>query len=434
MSAAISAHTGCMENAKDRPAADEAAPRAAQAEKRVLASSLAGSWYSDDPGELRAAIRALLPKPAPAPAANICAALVPHAGYQFSGRVAAAVLARLRPEDYDRVVLLAPSHYRQLSNAISMPDVTHIGTPLGEVELDLDFMARVRGLRGVISDPRAHDREHSVQIQIPLLQVLFGERLRVVPIVVGQTTPSAALSFSRQLGRLLDKRTLVLTSSDFTHYGPNYEYVPFSRDVQRKLKELDHSVFDRFAATDLDGFWRVLEETGATVCGRCPIAILMGMLPSGARVHEVAYDTSGNQLDDWNNSVSYLGALVEGAWPSGAASDNSAHAGNEPATLPPEARAQLLSLARTTLEICVRGDDMPTLEEAGVELTPPLEQVMGGFVTLTINGELRGCIGEISPSRPIWEVVREQAVNAACNDPRFTAVTQHEAAKIRIEI
>lgn len=420
MCAALAVSTGCAQDGREDPPTRE--------DRRVLESSLAGTWHPADAGELRAAIAQLLPRPAPAAASNICAALVPHAGYQFSGRVAAQVLARLDPRAYDRVVLLAPSHYLPLRNEVSVPDVTHFSTPLGEVAVDMEFTGRVRGLPGVVSDRRAHDREHAVQIQIPLLQTLFAERLRIVPIVVGQMTPGAALSFSHQLRKLLDARTLVLASSDFTHYGPNFEYVPFTEDVPRRIEELDRRVFERFAAGDLKGFWEVLEDTGATVCGRCAIGILMGMLPTGARPFEVAYDTSGRMLKEWENSVSYFGALVEGTWPAAALTPPVS------AMLPEEARAQLLRLARATLENAVRGSAMPTPEEAGLALTAPLRQTMGGFVTLTIKGQLRGCIGEIVPRRPIWEVVREQTVNAACNDPRFAAVTRHETKAIRIEI
>lgn len=419
MCAAVAVSTGCADEGRENKPARE--------ERQVLESRLGGTWYPAGAEALRAAIEQLLPRPKPPAASNICAALVPHAGYQFSGRVAAQVLARLDPRAYERVVLLAPSHYLPLRNEVSVPDVTHFRTPLGEVALDLEFLKRMRDLPGVVSDRRAHDREHAIQIQIPLLQTLFGERLRVVPIVVGQMTPGAALNFSQQLRRLLGARTLVLVSSDFTHYGPNFEYVPFSEDVPRRIEALDRRVFERFAAGDLKGYWEVLEDTGATVCGRCAIAILMGMLPAGARPFEVSYDTSGRMLQEWDNSVSYFGALVEGAWPDAVPSP-------APAMLPEEARAQLLRLARVTLESAVRGSAMPTPEEAGITLTAPLLQTMGGFVTLTVKGQLRGCIGEIVPRRPIWEVVREQTVNAASNDPRFAAVTRHEAKAIRIEI
>lgn len=435
MCATLAANSGCGENRGGAGGAAASPGGAPAGGKRVLVSSLAGRWYPAGREALAATIRDLLPRPAPPRATNVCAALVPHAGYQFSGGVAAAVLARIDPAACDRVVILGPSHHFDLRNTLSVPDATHIRTPLGEAPLDTAFLERLRRLDGVIVDSRVHDREHSVQIQIPLLQVILGEHLRIVPVVVGQMTPAAAQAFSRRLQPLLDSRTLVLVSSDFTHYGPGYGYVPFTVNVERRIAELDRRVFARFAAGDLDGFWQVLEETGATVCGRCPMAVLMGMLPPGARVTEVAYDTSGRMLGDWENSVGYLGAIVEGVWPSaGGAAETAATEEEETVALPPEARAQLLKLARATLEKCVRGGAPPSPREAGVSITPPLEQVMGGFVTLTIDGVLRGCIGEILPRRPIWQVVREQTVNAALHDPRFPPVTPAETKGIRIEI
>ncbi len=426
MYASLAIHTGCGGHDSAVPKRLEEPPTV---RKSVLHSSLAGRWYPASATALRSMLESLWPsdaKPHPQP---VCAAIVPHAGYQFSGAVAAQTIARLDPKAYDRVLILAPSHYLALPNAVSVPECTHIATPLGEVALDVALAERLRALPEVESDERAHDREHSVQIQLPLLQQHFGNRLQVVPIVVGQMTPKTAQTFGKRLRQCLDPQTLVLVSSDFTHYGPQYEYVPFTNDVPRRIEELDHAIFERFAQHDGDGFWHLLAETGATVCGRHAIGILLAMLPPEAKVLKTAYDTSGNMLGSWDNSVSYLGALVEGRW-----TKSVTDAGASSAMLPASARKTLLQLARDTLEYCVRGDDLPTPEEADIRITPELEQIMGGFVTLKIRGALRGCIGEIQPRRPIWEVVREQTVNAACNDPRFAPVTQHETPSITIEI
>ena len=397
----------------------------------VMVSPLAGRWFPADASELKRMIEGLLPSPRPPPAAGVCAVLVPHAGYQYSGKVACQVYARLDTHAYDRVVVMGPSHSVAMPGKVSIPDAAILETPLGRVAVDTAFVAALRKSSLVVCEPRAHLQEHSDQIQIPLLQTLFGDRIRVVTIVVGQMDPWSSKGLADALRPLLDERTLVVVSSDFTHYGPNYGYVPFTKDVPKQLDALDHQVFARIAAIDADGFREVMEKTQATVCGHDPIAILLDLLPKSARATEVAYDTSGRMMNDWGNSVSYVGAVFAGDWRQAQQAATNA-AGT--AVLDGEDRAQLLKLARATLEYAVRHGKAPEIEATGVIIRPAMKQVMGGFVTLNKHHELRGCIGEIFPRREIWKVVQEQAVNAALHDPRFDPVTPGETKDIQIDI
>lgn len=395
----------------------------------VWQSPLAGQWFAADADGLKAEIDSLRPKTPPARVKGVCGVIVPHAGYRFSGQVAMQAYARLDPAAFDRVVILGPSHYAELRNQVSIPSARRLATPLGEAEVDQDFVAALRRSPMVVSHATAHQREHSDQIQVPLLQTVLGPKMRFVTMVVGQFDPQAAREFAGVLRPLLDDRTLVVVSSDFTHYGPNYNYQPFKGgNVAKSISDLDHRVLERFTARDWEGFLHVLDETGATVCGRNPLAILLAMLPADAKVEEVAYDTSGRIMNDWRNSVSYLGALVRGRW------------SKPPVAEAPAARLtaadcqMLLKLARISLSQAVRTGQAPSIEATGVTLSPNLMQRMGGFVTLTQNKHLRGCMGEIFPRREIWKVVLEQAVNAALHDPRFDAVAADELSGIAIEI
>lgn len=397
---------------------------------KVLPSPLTGRWFTANATELKAEIDNLRPKPPPAPVKGVCGVIVPHAGYRFSGQVAMQAFARLDPSAFDRVVILGPSHCVELRNQVSIPVAQRLATPLGEVDVDGDFVAAIRQNPMVVSDPQAHLREHSDQIQVPLLQAIFSNRMRFVPIIVGSFDPQAARKFAGVLRPLLDDRTLVVVSSDFTHYGPDFNYMPFKGgNVAKSISDLDHRIFERLAAHDFVGFNHVFDETNATVCGRNPLAILLAMLPASAKIEEVAYDTSGRIMCDWKNSVSYLSALVKGQWREMAA-------GMEPpaVTFTAADRQILLKIARISLTQAVRTGQAPSIEATGVTLTPNLRQVLGGFVTLTQNGHLRGCIGEIMPRREIWKVVLDQAVNASLHDPRFDAVVVDELTGLRIEI
>jgi AmmeMemoRadiSam system protein B len=282
-----------------------------QRAERIWESPLAGRWYSADPEALRRELAALAPQPAPAPVPGVCAVIVPHAGYAYSGKAAMAAYARLDPDAYDRAVVIGPSHAVAMPNRLSALEATHIRTPLGDCEIDLPFLQRLRETPFVVHEPRAHAREHSDQIQLPLLQVVFGDRpLRVVPLVCGWFEPAAANAFGETLRSLLDSRTLLVISTDFTHYGPSFDYVPFTANVSERLRELDHRVFARITAGDAAGYRQVLQATGATVCGENPLAILIAVAGPAATISEVAYDQSGRMTGDWENSVSYLSALA----------------------------------------------------------------------------------------------------------------------------
>ena len=398
---------------------------------KVMQNPLAGRWFSADASELKSAIKELQPGKIEK-AAGVCAVIVPHAGYQFSGRVAMQVYTALNPADYDRVVIMAPSHYAGLYNKVSMPDAQRLSSPLGELEVDQQFAARLRKNSALTFLPQAHTREHSDQIQIPLLQTVFGSKIKVVSMVVGQFERQAARDFGYFLKEIVDERTLVVVSTDFVHYGENFSYVPFKGpDVAGKIEELDMAVFERFADLDYNGFWEIIERTGATVCGRNPLAILLAMVPENAKIEKVAYDTSGRMLNDWDNSVSYLGAHIKGKWDM---KNNKHEISAQEAVFSKEECRDLLKLARDSLTYAVHQGKAPELKSLDMKLTPAMKKEMGVFVTLNIGNNLRGCIGEIFPKREFWRVVLDQAVNAGLNDIRFSPVTARELDRISIEI
>ncbi len=281
------------------------------AQRRIFASPLSGRWYPAERAALRRDVAALAPRPAPAPVSGVRALIVPHAGYAYSGKVALEAYARLDPDAYDRAVVIGPSHSVGLRDCVSVLDVTHIRTPLGDCAVDADFAARVLATPFAVIEPRAHVREHSDQIQIPLLQTVFDQRpLQVVTLVCGGFSDTAAAAFGGVLRGLLDSRTLLVVSTDFTHYGPAFDYVPFRDDVSEGVRALDHRVFERIAAGDAAGYRKIMRETGATVCGEHPLAILIAVAGPRATVCEVAYDQSGRMTGDWENSVSYLSAWL----------------------------------------------------------------------------------------------------------------------------
>ena len=411
----------------DKPAQEEVAMT-----KKVMVSPLAGRWYQDSERALRDEIADLTRDVLAVRKKNVCAAVVPHAGYRYSGHVGAGVFLRIDPTRFSRIIVMGPSHYASMHNQISVPDATHFLTPLGELKVDLEFVERARKLPFITYHPEAHAQEHSDQIQLPLIQACLATNIPVVCMVCGQFNATNLVAAAAAFKDMLDDKTLLVASSDFTHYGANYGYVPFTKDVEKNLEMLDMGIFDLFARKDLAGFMEKLDETGATVCGRDPLAFLLAMMPADAKVERTEYNTSGRMLHDTRNSVSYIGAVVTGSW-SNTAKQAKPQAANG-VKIPDSDCRQLLAFARETITQALKTSVARAASAEPNELTEGMKAIRGGFVTLHKHGELRGCIGEIVPRREIWKVVREQALNAAFHDPRFSPLEADELDRIDIEI
>lgn len=393
--------------------------------RRVRVSGLAGSWYEADPARLRREIESWMqaaPDPClPAPPSGL---ILPHAGYAFCGAVAAAGLRAVAGRSYRRVVAIGPSHRAALPDAAAVPaGVTHIRTPLGEAALDIGAIGKLSRSEGFRPMPAAGEEEHSVEILLPLLQAALG-RFAFVPVVIGQTGEASVERIARGLRPLLaGGDALLAVSTDFTHYGPRFGYKPFDRDVARRLEKLDLDAFGFIERGDPEGFREYLRRTGATICGRDPLLLLLELMGTGQRVHFLAYDTSGNRTGDFETCVSYLGAAVTGPWPEGPGGEGGPGFGEED-------RKALLRLAREAIEarLGLRSGE-PALPDS-----PALRRPAGVFVTLYAREALRGCLGEMAPRLPLAGAVARLAAAAAFEDPRFPPLRREEWPAVTLDI
>ncbi len=405
-------------------------PEQASHPKAVFDSPLAGRWYPASPPVLTEMLDEQLAAAEQRPLDGVCALILPHAGYQYSGPVAAYGLKAVRARRYARIVILGPSHRVPMRGYASVPGATHYRTPLGEIPLDVAFIEALLEHGMFRQVAQVEDLEHSVQIEVPLIQHALGAT-PLVPIVVGHLTLAESREMARILRGLVDNDTLVLVSSDFTHYGPNYGYLPFKDDIRANLERLDMAAWNAIESKAPGVFETWVEDSGATICGTCPILVLLSMLPEDARPQLLKYDTSGAITSDYENSVSYLSIAFTGAWREGGLMSDSA---GTALPLSEEDKERLLRLARETLHTYVAAGKMPTPEELGVEITPAMSQTMGAFVTLHAHGRLRGCIGEIEPRRPLYQAVMANAINAGLKDYRFPSVTADELPELDFEI
>jgi AmmeMemoRadiSam system protein B/AmmeMemoRadiSam system protein A len=408
----------------------------ALAADRIRPSALAGTWYPADPQELGDYVDKLLDAVKPEqPDMPVRALIVPHAGYPFSGATAAKVFSQVRGREYKRVILLAPSHHSGF-RGLSIADVEAYQTPLGDVSLDAPAVAELRKSDFVISDPAAHVREHSIEIELPFLQRTLKPGWKLVPILVGQMEREDYKKAADLLRPLADEETLVVVSSDFTHFGSRFGYMPFpvNAETPQKIRALDDGAMKYIVARDATGLLDYQERTRITICGYRPLALLLTLLPRDVRIQQIAYATSGELTGDWGSSVSYAGMLVTGPTPISGGLPNKKAAGAQ------IDKADLLALHRLAVlgvETAVLGPsdersaDIRTIVEG---LPERLKEPSGAFVTLKENGQLRGCIGYILPRKPLYEAVLENGFNAARNDRRFMPVRGDELGDLEIEV
>jgi AmmeMemoRadiSam system protein B/AmmeMemoRadiSam system protein A len=410
---------------------------AATAAAATRPPAVAGGFYTDDPVRLRAQVEEMLE---PTPSRQGARALVvPHAGYAYSGAVAGKAFATLDGVAVRRVILLGPSHHRSFSGAaLPARGITAFSTPLGDVPLDMEALASLRGAPDFKGPAAAHDPEHSLEVELPFLQVV-APKAEIVPILVGQVEDlEHARRIARTLMPLLGPTTVVVGSSDFTHHGARYGWTPFHEpDLPRQLLQLGRVTAGRLAAVDPEGFWYQVEVSGDTVCGARPMAVLIELLAHALDGKGDLLDltTSGEVSGSWDLSVTYAGVAFFGAWTSWR-DEVEPTLGEVSSTQ----GAQVVALARATLESYLSHDG----SIAEWYATPHDDSVFraraGAFVTLNHEGKkpadpgrLRACMGVIEARQPLEQAVVQAAVWAA-QDPRFPRLEAGELDDLELEV
>jgi AmmeMemoRadiSam system protein B/AmmeMemoRadiSam system protein A len=395
---------------------------------KVRVAGVAGSFYPADPAALTAMMDSMLAK---VPAANldgpILAVIAPHAGYEYSGPVAAYTYSALKGRSYSRVVVIAPSHYEAF-DFTSVYDGDAYRTPLGDVPVDKAFVRQLVRADASIQlssrghTPTAQGAEHALEDQLPWLQHVLGNsgHFTLVPIVMG----NQSYENSRALGVALAKMikggdTLIVASSDLSHYHPYDEAV-----------KIDHKTLNAIQAWDYYSMSRNFQTRVWEACGGAPIvATMIAAERLGAtQAKLLKYSNSGDVTGDKSRVVGYSAWALVKRQKSQAAGQSITEL---PFTLSDQDKRELLTLARLSVEQAVRER---RVYEPAASASEALGQERGAFVTLTIRGELRGCIGYTSAIKPLYETVRDTATYAALQDPRFAPVSADELHNLQYEV
>ena len=348
------------------------------------------------------------------------ALVAPHAGYVFSGQVAAHAYALLQGRKVERVVVIAPSHYEAFGFS-SVYDGASYTTPLGQVPVDHAFAAklakaspRIR-LSGVGHTPAADKPEHALEDQLPFLQRTLGQ-FQLVPIVMGDQSYESCRALGLALARLIaGTNTLIVVSSDLSHYHSYDDAV-----------KLDHKTLKAIEEWDYLSMTRNFDQRIWEACGGGPIvaAMIASERLGASQAKVLRYANSGDATGDKSRVVGYGAvAFVKNPAPGGA--------GEAAFSLSQREKDDLLLIARRSVESAVQ-DKKQFAASPGA--SDALAQERGVFVTLKKHGQLRGCIGYVAPMKPLYVTVRDVAMFAALKDTRFQPVTARELGELEYEV
>ncbi len=347
----------------------------------------AGQFYPSAPSQLREMIKTMVEEKTTRE--EVVGIVAPHAGYIYSGPVVGALVSRVKIKD--TAVILCPNHTGR-GKLFSIMTRGTWRTPLGNVEIDSELAEKIKvNSRYLEEDEMAHRFEHAVEVQLPFLQY-FKPDVKLVPIVLGHGNGVTYKEIGRGIAAAitsLKKDTLIIASSDMTHY-----------ESQESVSSKDAQAIKAMLDLDEDELLKRIERYNITMCGYGPaISLISAARELGAEKAElVKYQTSGDAFGDYSSVVGYAGLTIMRMSP-------------------------IAKLAKDTVEMYVREGKLPDEEN----LMPEMTEQAGVFVSIHKHGSLRGCIGTFEPQRPnIAQEIITNAVSSAVHDPRFSPISEHE--------
>ena len=375
----------------------------------------AGSFYPGDAAQLSEMLDGYLNNANPEPVGGEIFALIsPHAGYGYSGQTASLGYKLIKGRVYNTVVVIGPSHSYGFSGVSIYPEGM-FRTPLGDLEVDKDFAQKLVLNKNnfIIFEPRAFEREHSVEVQLPFLQKVLP-KFKIVPMVMGDCTLSECQELAGLLKSAIGERkdVLVIASSDMAHL---YDF--------EEVEAMDKLTLASLEKMDSDGLYYGFREQRLQMCGMLPVVTMIIL------AKQLGHDKL--KVLGYTNSAIVTGNKKKGTWTVGYTScviDQDKK--GEAAMLNKDQKKRLLRIARDSIQAYLKTGKKLEVSETD----PALLKENGAFVTLHEYGELKGCIGSLIGSQPLYLTIRDMAVESATGDPRFTPVALAELKNIEIEI
>ncbi|MGQ9618570.1 MAG: AmmeMemoRadiSam system protein B [Candidatus Aminicenantia bacterium] len=376
--------------------------------------AVSGSFYPSNPIELKEMVEKFIQSASlPELKGDVRGVISPHAGYLYSGPVAGYSYRAVKGKNFDAVVIIGPSHRVDFDGS-SVYQKGFFITPLGKLKIAEDIAKELISFdKSIYFYEEAHTLEHSVEVQLPFIQVALGD-VPIVPIVMGRQTEKNIKILADALYNVIsDKNVLLVASTDLSHYYP--------RDVARRIDLLTKSLIEKFEPETL---MKEFHKRRAEMCGGGPvIAVLMACKRAGAkRVVSLSYKDSADVVP-MANVVGYLSAVILN-------SIEKKESLKQEFNLTEGQKEKLLKIARDSIEAFVKEGKIIELKEDD----PIINTKTGVFVTLKEHGMLRGCIGFTEPLFPLYQGVQRAGIFAATRDPRFTPLSKEELPLIHLEI
>lgn len=391
-------------------------------EMKIRKSIIAGSWYPGNASELKEMLKEFYSNVNEQSLGYLVGLVEPHAGYIYSGQVAAYGYRQIKNKNYKKVIILGPSH-RHSFYGISIANYTHFETPLGLVKVSEETKKLLDESGIFLDEPLAHLQEHSVEIQLPFLQYSLGNDFEIIPLVVGSLTDKDVEEAANILISHMDGNTLIIASSDLSHYHDYNTAVSLDKRCIDSILRLDYQ-----------------EAKKCEMCGYYPVLILMKIAEKlDLKTKLLRYANSGDVTGDKSGVVGYAAIafyapskenFLEALKNLKISLEKEQKEEEEELELTPEEKKFLLKLARDTIATYLKEGKILDAKVSSEKL----KKKRGVFVTLEKNHELRGCIGYIEPIKPIYIAVRDNAINAAFHDSRFPPLREEELDDIEIEI
>lgn len=378
--------------------------------------AVAGSFYSNDKNELNAQLTQLLKTTKTFEPKDVKAIIVPHAGYIFSAQTAVTAYKTLNKK-YKNIFLIGSSHHINIDSA-SIYNIGNYKTPLGEIKTNHKIVSELMKNSELFSfDKNAHAMEHTLEVQLPFLQKIYGDDLSIVPIIMATSNLQTIINISKTLKQYFNDENLFVISTDLSHF-PSYE------DANSIDKKTINSISTNNTQDFIDNIVQndnyPVDSLSTTACGWASVLTLMYLTKDENYNYELLdYKNSGDsKYGDKERVVGYTAMRI--------------YKNTDEFTLSEDEKNELLELAKLSLYEATTNHKRVKIDES--KISSKLKTPLGAFVTLNKNKNLRGCIGRFEPNQPLYEVVIDMAIAAAQHDTRFKRVTQDELKDIEIEI
>ncbi|MEA3369118.1 MAG: AmmeMemoRadiSam system protein B [Candidatus Ratteibacteria bacterium] len=390
-------------------------------EMRIRKPAVAGKFYADEKIKLSNEVEKYLTQvPKLKVPGEVVAIVVPHAGYIFSAPVAAYAYKVIEDSPRKTVILIGPSHHFRFDGISVFPRGIY-ETPLGQVAIDEELASDFIGSSDKVQYHQlAHYSEHSLEVQLPFLQKIWGNKFKIVPLLLGSHSWEIIETLKRMiLDNLPGEPFILVASSDMSHYHNYEEAVAIDKESLRLVKNFD-----------VQGLYAKIESGRCEWCGAGALLAVMEIAGElGAdKVKILKYANSNDTAPPWQrNKEQVVGYSAIVFYREGKAEKKKKE---EKKLLDREEQEKLLKIARVSIENALRKKDPPGF----TDISDNLKKLGGVFVTLNKQGRLRGCIGFPEAVLPLYQAVSQAAVSAALKDYRFPTVTQKELSDIEIEI